>query len=101
MCQQGPDLSHVAPAFLCVHHPGHHLRLHGNALYGSPADLASQFQYPPKASYTGTPETCVTISSSLDLDTLLTDVTASSVFQGKAMHPGKVVMPMCTGFSGL
>lgn len=77
MCQQGPDLSHVAPAFLCVHQPGHHPRLHGNALYGSPVDLASQFQYPSKARYTGIPQTCVTVCSSLDLDTLLADVTAS------------------------
>lgn len=71
MCHQGPDLSHQAPAFLCTHQSGHHSRLHGKDLYGCPADLASQFQYPPKGTHKGTPGTRVTICSSLDLDTLL------------------------------
>lgn len=40
------------------------------AFYGFPADLASQFQYPPKACHRGAPGIRVTICSSPDLDTL-------------------------------
>lgn len=68
---EGPALSHQARLPVLTRQVTTRARLHGKALYGFPADLASRFQYPPKASHRCTPRTRVTICSSPDPDTLL------------------------------